>query len=112
MGQVEDQVLLAYAAKHLSDKARDAVGQLFYGQAITQALPQKVHPQATNQKVDTLEGYLDNIAAAATTTRRGTELADLAASMAIILDTNSAQAKELKQIREQINVLRNNNNNP
>ena len=34
--------LLTYAAKLLSDKARDVVGQTFGGQAITQAMPQKV----------------------------------------------------------------------
>ena len=43
--------------------------------------------------VDMLAGYLDNISAAATTTRCGTELADLAAIMAILVDTNAAQAK-------------------
>ena len=32
--------LLAYAAKELSDKARDAVGQPFSGQSIAQALSQ------------------------------------------------------------------------
>ena len=80
----------------MSDKARDAVGQPFGGQSISQALPQQVQPQATNQMVDTLSGYLDNIAAEATTTGRGTEIADLAASMAVLVDTNTAQAKELK----------------
>ena len=104
--------LLAYAAKDLSNKAKGAVGQPFGGQAIAQALPQQVQPQVTNQMVDTLVGYLDNIAAAATTTGSGTELSDLAASMAILLDTNTDQAKELKQIQEQINALGNSSNNP
>ena len=43
--------------------------------------------------VDTLTGYLDKIAAAATTTGRSSNMADLAASMAILVDTNAAQAK-------------------
>ena len=90
--------LLVYAAKELSDKARDTVGQPFGGQAIAQALPKQVQPQVTNQMVDNLSGCLDNIAAAATTTGRGIELADLAASMPILVDTNAAQAKELKQM--------------
>ena len=47
--------------------------------------------------VDMIDGYLDNIAAAATTTGQGISLADLADSMVILVDTNAAQAKELKQ---------------
>ena len=47
--------------------------------------------------VDTLAGYLGNIAAAATTTGRGTKMADLDARMAILVDTNTAQPKELKE---------------
>ena len=85
--------LLAYSSKELSYKARDAVGQPFGGQAIEQALSQQVQPQVTNQMLDTLAGYLNNLAAAATTTGRRTDLSDLAASMAILVDTNTAQAK-------------------
>ena len=91
--KLKTKFLLAYAAKDLRDKARDAVGGLFGGQDIAQALPQQVQPQVTNQMVDTLAGYLDKIAAAATTTGRGTNLADLSASMAILVGTNAAQAK-------------------
>ena len=69
------------------------MGQPFGGQAIAQALPQQVKTQVTNQIVKTLAGYLDNIAAAATTTGRGIELDDIATSMAILVDTNAAQAK-------------------
>ena len=36
------KVLIAYAAKEMSDKARDAVGQTFCGEAIAQVLPQQV----------------------------------------------------------------------
>ena len=104
--------LFSFTAKELSDKARDAVGQPFSGQAIEQALPHQLQPQVTNQMVDTLVGYLDNITSAATKTGRGTKLVDLAASMAILVDTNRAQAKELKQMREQINALRNRKNKP
>ena len=104
--------LLSYAAKDLSDTARDAVGQPFGGQAIAHALPQQVQPQVTNQMVNTLAGYLDNITSTDTTIGRGTKLAHLDASMDILVDTNAAQAKEFKQMREQINDLRNSNNNP
>ena len=85
--------LLAHAAKELRNKSRDAVGQSFGDQSIAQALLQQVQPLVTNQMVDTLAGYLDNISAAATTTGCGTELADLATIMDILVDTNAAQSK-------------------
>ena len=87
------KLLLSYAAKVLSDKARDAVGKPFGGHAIVQALAHQVQAQVTNQMVDTLAVYLNNISAAATTTRSGTKLADHAASMSILVDTNASQAK-------------------
>ena len=40
----------------------------------------------------------------------GKELEDLADSMAILVDTNSAQEKELKTMCEKINALKNNPN--
>ena len=36
--KLKTKFLLAYAAKELSDKARDAVGKPFGGQAVSQAL--------------------------------------------------------------------------
>ena len=46
------------------------------------------NPQLTNQMLDLLEGYLDNIAAAATqTAANGGPLAELGASLAISVDT-------------------------
>ena len=84
------------------------MGHRFGGQAIAQALPQQVQLQVTNQMVDMLAGYFDKIAAAATTTGQGTDMADLA-SMAILVDTNASQAKELKKTREHIYAFRNNN---
>ena len=38
----------------------------------------------------------------------GKELAYLAASMIILVETNEAQAEELKQMHEKINALKNN----
>ena len=72
------------------------MGQPFGSQAIAHTLPQEVQPQVTKQMIHTLAGYLDNITVAATITVRHTEMADLAASMAILVDTNSAQSKKLK----------------
>ena len=85
------------------------MGQTFSVKDIAHKLPQQVQPQVTNQMVDTLDGYLDNIAAAATTTGRVTELDNLITSMAILVNTNAAQAKELKKMRYQINAFCNNN---
>ena len=63
MGKWKTKFLLAYSAKDLSDKAQDAVGLPFGGQAISQALPHQVPPQVTNQMFNTISGYLNNIAA-------------------------------------------------
>ena len=84
--------MAAYAAKELSDKARGAEGRPFGGKATEQPPPpgRKGEMPITNQMVDTLAGYLDNIAAAAMNVGGGKELEDLAASMLILVDTNVA----------------------
>ena len=57
--------------------------------------------------MDSLEGYLDNIAAAAMqTAENGGPLAELAASLAISVDTFSRQQQEIKRLSEQINALK------
>ena len=84
----------AYAAKQRGEKTRDAGEQPFGGAAAS--TPMRDIPLAgSNQMMDSLAGYLDNIAAAATNTATATggPLADLAASMVIVVDTNAAQAK-------------------
>ena len=50
--------------------------------------------------IDSLACYLDNIASAATNnaSAKGGTLAEFAASMAILVDTHAAQAKELEQL--------------
>ena len=61
----------------------------------------------SNQMLDSLEGYLDNIAAAAThTAATGTPLAELAASLAVSVDTVARQQIEIKRLTEHINALR------
>ena len=67
----------------------------------------------SNKMLDSLEGYLDNIAAAAThtaaethTTAAGTPLAELAASLAMSVDTVARQHIEIKRLTEHINALR------
>ena len=64
-------------------------------------------PQLTNQMLDSLEGYLDNIAAVSTQTApNGGLLAELAASLAISVDTVTRQHLEIKQLSEQISALK------
>ena len=61
----------------------------------------------SNQMLDSLEGYLDNIAAAATqTVTTGTPLAELAASLAVSVDTVARQQIKIKRLTEHINTLR------
>ena len=69
--------------------------------------PESNPPQMSNQMLDSLEGYLDNIAAAATqTAATGTPLAELAASLAVSVDTVACQQIEIKRLTEHINALR------
>ena len=59
--------------------------------------------------LDSLEGYLDNIAAADTqTASNGGPLAELAASLAISVDTVARQQQEIKRLSEQVNALKRN----
>ena len=61
----------------------------------------------SNQILDSLEGYLDNIAAAATqTAANGGPLAELAASLEVSVDTVARKQLEIKRLIEHINVLR------
>ena len=57
--------------------------------------------------MDSLEGYLVNIAAAATqNAAKGGPLVELAASMAISVDTVARQQQEIKRFPEQLNALK------
>ena len=61
----------------------------------------------SHQILYSLEGYLDNIAAAVTqTAATGTPLAELAASLAVLVDTVARQQIEIKRLTEHINALR------
>ena len=61
----------------------------------------------SHQMLDSLEGYLDNIAAAATqTAANGAPLAELAASLAVSVDTVARQQIEIKRLTEHINALK------
>ena len=61
----------------------------------------------SHQMMDSLEGYLDNIAAAATqTAANGGPLAELAASLAVSVGTFARQQIEIKRLTEHINALK------
>ena len=64
-------------------------------------------PQLSNQIINSLEGYLDNIVAAATqTASNGGPLAELAASLAVSVDMVAIQQLEIKQLTKHINALK------
>ena len=61
----------------------------------------------THQMLNSLEGYLDNIAAAATqTAANGGPLAELATSLAVSVDTLVRQQIKIKRLTEHINALK------
>ena len=56
--------------------------------------------------MDSLERYLDNIAAAATQNAvKGGPLAELGASLVISVDTVARQQQEIKRLSEQVNAF-------
>ena len=56
--------------------------------------------------MDLLEGYLNNIAAAATQTAdQGGPLAELVASLAVSADTVARQQQEIKRLTAQVNAF-------
>ena len=62
----------------------------------------------SNQILDSLEGYLDNIAAAATqTAANGGPLEDLADSLEVSVDTVARQQLDIKRLTEHVNALKN-----
>ena len=97
--------MAAYADMKILEVVQESIYKPFGGTA--PVLPPRTHlgqptpptKQITNYTVDKLLGYLDSILIAATTASGGKELAELAASLAIIADTNAVLARELKQTR-------------
>ena len=90
----------AYVAKRRSEAVREGEQKPFGGSAHFVPAPVGNEPDKTesnpptmsHQMLDSLEGYLDNIAAAATqTVATGTPLAELAARLAVSVDTVARQ---------------------
>ena len=105
---------VAYLDKQRSKAAREGEGKPFGGSAqfgaasVAQDKKKKEGtPKISNQMLDSLEGYLDNIAAAATqTTANGGPLAELSAILAVSVDTVARQQPEIKRRTEHLNALK------
>ena len=109
-------------AKRRAESAREGKGKTFDssvvigGSAVNEAhgkLRRRGHTASvgpsplTNQILDSLEGYLDNISVVATkTVAKGGPLAELAASLVISVDTVAQRQQEIKRMYEQINAMK------
>ena len=99
----------AYVAKRLSEAAREGEQKPFGGSELFGVAPvrNKQPPKMSHQMLYYLESYLDNIAAAATQiAETGTPLAELAASLAVSVDTVVRKQLEIKRLTEHIDALR------
>ena len=101
----------AYVAKRRSEEVREGEQKPFGGSAQFGPDPVGTEPEKTesnpptmsHQILDSLEGYLDNIAAAATQTAATvTLLAELVASLAVSVDTVARQHIDIKRLTEHI----------
>ena len=105
----------AYVVKRQSEAAREGEQNPFGGSAPFGVAPvekeqhkQEEAPQMSHQMLDPLEGYLDNIAAAATqTAANGGPLSELAAILAVSVDTVARQQIEIRRITYHIHTLKN-----
>ena len=104
----------AYVAKRRSEATREREHKPFGDSAMFGVDPvekeqhkQEEAPQMSHQMIDSLEGYIDNIAEAATqTVANGGPLAELAASLAVYVDTVARQQIDIKRLTEHINALK------
>ena len=95
-------------AKRGAEADREGEDKPFGGSAVNDAhgqLRQRVHTESAgtaplpNQMLNSLESYLDNIAAAATqTVAKGGPLAELAAILAISINTVARQQQEINRL--------------
>ena len=102
--------------KRRAEAAREGEGKPFSGSAVISGsavnethglLRRRGHTASartdplTNHMMDSLEGYLDNIAVVATqTVSKGGPLAELSASLAISVDTVAQQQQEINRLYE------------
>ena len=103
----------AYVAKRRSEAASEGEQKPFGGSVLFGVAPvgneppeQKETPKMSHKILDSLEGYLENIAAAAThTAATDTPLAELTLSLAVSVDTVARQQLEINRLTEHINAL-------
>ena len=111
----------SYVVKRRAEEAQEGEGKPFGGSAVIGGQDIEKHGQLwrrghaasvgpaplINQMQDSLEGYLDNIAAVATqNVAKGWPLAELAASLDISVDTVTRRQQEIKCMYEQINTMK------
>ena len=114
MGRLEDHVLRGVCCKEVFGSGERGRTKPFGGSAQfvpapvkEKKAPESNPPTMSHQMLDLLEGYLDNIAVAATqTAATGTPLAELEASLAVSVDTVACQQIEIKRLTDHINALR------
>ena len=105
---------MAYVAKRRAEATREGEekpfgGSALFGAALVSQEKKNMEgtPQLLNQILDLLEGYLDNFVATATQmVANGDPLAELAASLAVSVDTVTRQQLEIKRLTEHINALK------
>ena len=110
MGRLEDHVSRGVCREEaFRSGERPFGGSAQFGPAPVgeETKPESNTPTMSHQMLDSLEGYPDNIAAAAMqTAATGTPHAELAASLAVSVDTVARQQIEIKRLTENINALR------
>ena len=99
-----------YFAKRRSEAAREGEEKPFGGSATFGGTNNKTKTkgaQLTHHMMDSLEGYLNNISAAATQTEDpGGPLAELTASIAVSVETVARQKQEIKRLTAQVNAFK------
>ena len=98
-----------------AESAREGVDKPFNGAASDaehdhmrrKAAAYLVPPPLLNQMLDSLEGYINNIAASGTQAlSNGGPIDELYAVLAVLVDTVSVKEKEIKSLYKHINVLK------
>ena len=100
MGRLEDHISRGVCREEAFGSGERGRTETFWGGSASfgpapvgkETEPERNPPKMSHQMLDSLEGYLDNIAAASTqTAATGTPLAELAASLAVSVDTVARQ---------------------
>ena len=102
-------------AKQRAKSAREGENKPFggaaadtaYDQLLRKAAASSAPPVLSNNMLDSIEGYINNIADAATQpVTNGDPLAELSAILAVSFCTSANQAEDIKRLHQQINALK------